>query len=198
KEHMEIIIKNSKRLQKLSEEILDAARIESRTLSLNLEIFDIISVIHTMIRDYVKHIDGKKVTIKLFHENDEIDLNLDLNRKERSLLVYADKNRIHQVLSNILINSIKFTKKGNIDIDVKKGDKRIFIRIKDSGPGIDKQILPRLFDKFITGSPSGTGLGLYICKNIIEAHGGTIWAENNDDESKGAAFTFTLPMITQQ
>jgi len=197
KEHMEIIIKNSKRLQKLSEEILDAARIESRTLSLNLEIFDIISVIHAMISDYVRQMNGNKVTIKLYHENAEIDLNLDVDRKERSLLVYADKNRIHQVLSNILINSIKFTKKGNIDIDVKKGDNRIFIRIKDSGPGIDEQILPRLFDKFITGSPSGTGLGLYICKNIIEAHGGTIWAENSD-ESKGAAFTFTLPMITQQ
>jgi signal transduction histidine kinase len=195
KEHMEIIIKNSKRLQKLSEEILDAARIESRTLSLNLEIFDIISVMHTMIRDYVRHIDGNNVSIKFFHENAEIDLNLDIDKQKRSLLVYADKNRIHQVLSNILINSIKFTKKGNIDVDVRRGDNRIFIRIKDSGPGIDKEILPRLFDKFITGSPSGTGLGLYICKNIVEAHGGTIWAENSD-ESEGAAFTFTLPMVT--
>jgi signal transduction histidine kinase len=100
-------------------------------------------------------------------------------------------------LSNILINSIKFTKEGNIDVDVRSGDNRIFIRIKDSGPGIDKQILPRLFDKFITDSPSGTGLGLYICKNIVEAHGGIIWAENSDD-SKGAVFTFTLPMMTQQ
>jgi signal transduction histidine kinase len=197
KEHMEIIIKNSKRLQKLSEEILDAARIESRTLRLNLEIFDIISVMHTMIRDYSRHIDGNNVTIKFFYENAEIDLNLDVGRQKRSLLVYADKNRINQVLSNILINSIKFTKEGNIDVDVRSGDNRIFIRIKDSGPGIDKQILPRLFDKFITDSPSGTGLGLYICKNIVEAHGGIIWAENSDD-SKGAVFTFTLPMMTQQ
>ena len=196
KEHMEIIIKNSKRLQKLSEEILDAARIESRTLSLNLEKFDIISVIYTMIRDYASQIDRDNVNIRFYHENTEIDLYHDIDIQKQSVLVYADKDRIHQVLSNILINSIKFTKEGNIDVDIRKGDDHIFIRIKDSGPGIDTQILPRLFDKFITGSPSGTGLGLYICRNIIEAHGGIIWAENSD-ENKGAAFTFTLPMITQ-
>ncbi len=78
------------------------------------------------------------------------------------------------MLSNILINSIKFTKKGSITIDVKRTYNRVFVKIRDSGPGIDKEILPRLFDKFITGSPSGTDLGLYICKNIIEAHGGNM------------------------
>jgi signal transduction histidine kinase len=197
KEHIEIIIKNSKRLQKLSEQILDAARIESRTLSLNLEKFDIISVMHVMIRDYANQIDCDNVTLKFYNENTEIDLNADINIEKQGLYVYADKDRIHQVLSNILINSIKFTKKGNIDVDVRRGDNRIFIRIKDSGCGIDKDVLPRLFDKFITGSPSGTGLGLYICRNIIEAHGGIIWAENNGG-SKGATFTFTLPMIPQQ
>ena len=90
------------------------------------------------------------------------------------LIVYADKNRIIQVLSNILINSIKFTKKGSITIVVKRTCNRVLVKISDSGPGIDKEIMPRLFDKFITGSPSGTGLGLYICKNIVEAHGGNI------------------------
>lgn len=196
KEHIEIIIKNSKRLQKLSEEILDAARIESRSLNLNLEKFDIISVMHTMIRDYANQINCDNVTIKFFHENTEIDLDLEVGELQRRLFVYADKDRINQVMSNVLINSIKFTKQGNIDVGVRKGDNRIFVRIKDSGPGIDRDILPRLFDKFITGSPSGTGLGLYICRNIIEAHGGTIWAENND-ENKGATFTFTLPMVSQ-
>jgi signal transduction histidine kinase len=196
KEHMEIIIKNSKRLQKLSEEILDAARIESRTLHLNLEKFDIISVVHTMIRDYTNQINCNNVTIRFSHENTEIDLNLDIAKQKRGLLVYADKDRINQVMSNILINSIKFTQQGVIEVGIRRGEDRIFVRIKDSGPGIDRDILPRLFDKFITGSPSGTGLGLYICRNIIEAHGGSIWAENNDDD-KGATFTFTLPMISQ-
>ena len=71
---------------------------------------------------------------------------------------------------------MKFTKKGSITIVVKKTYNMMFVKISDSGPGIDKAILPNLFNKFITGSPSGTGLGLYICKNIIEAHGGNIWA----------------------
>lgn len=196
KEHMEIIIKNSKRLQKLSEEILDAARIESRTLHLNLEKFDIISVVHTMIRDYTNQINCNNVTIRFSHENIEIDLDLDTAKQKRRLLVYADKDRINQVMSNILINSIKFTQHGVIEVGIRRGGDRIFVRVKDSGPGIDRDILPRLFDKFITGSPSGTGLGLYICRNIVEAHGGSIWAENNDDD-KGATFTFTLPMVSQ-
>lgn len=197
KEHIEIIIKNSKRLQKLSEEILDAARIESRSLNLNLEIFDIIPVMHTMIKDYTNHINCENVRLKFFYESNELDLNMDIEKQNVRLFVNADRNRIIQVISNVLINSIRFTKIGNIDIAIKKGDGQIFVRIKDSGPGIDKEILPRLFEKFMTGSSSGTGLGLYICRNIIEAHGGSIWAENND-ESKGATFTFTLPMLYQQ
>ncbi|VFJ13138.1 ATP-binding protein [Candidatus Nitrosocosmicus franklandus] len=197
KEHLEIIIKNSKRLQKLSEEILDAARIESRTLSLNLEKFDIIPVLHTMIRDYTNQIGDTNVTIDLYYENVQIDLNKGVNGSKHSLVVYADKDRIHQVLSNILINAIKFTEKGNIEVGVKRGEDRIFIRVRDSGEGINKNVLSRLFNKFNTSSPSGTGLGLYICRNIIEAHGGRIWAENNK-ESKGATFTFTLPNIPQK
>ena len=89
----------------------------------------------------------------------------------------------------LAISGIRYT------INLKERNK--LSKISDSGPGIDKEILPRLFDKFITGSPSGTGLGLYICKNIIEAHGGNIWAKNND-ENKGATFAFTLPIVTQK
>jgi signal transduction histidine kinase len=96
-----------------------------------------------------------------------------------------------------LTNSIKFTNKGSITIVVKTTYNKAVFKISDSGPAIYKDILPRLFDKFITGSPSGTGLGLYICKNIIETHGGNIWAKN-DDQNKGATFTFTLPFDTQK
>ncbi len=96
-----------------------------------------------------------------------------------------------------MINSIKFTKKGSITIVAKRTYNKVFIKISDSGLGIYKDILSRLFDKFITGSPSGTGLGLYICKNIIETHGRNIWAKNNDQD-KEATFTFTLPIDTQK
>ena len=93
-----------------------------------------------------------------------MDLDIHFEKQEIvKLFVYADKNRIIQVLSNILINALKFTKKGRITIVVKKTYNMVFVKISDSGPGIDKAILPKLFDKFITGSPSGTGLGtLYL------------------------------------
>lgn len=194
KEHLEIIIKNSKRLQKLSEEILDAARIESHSLSLNPEQFDITSLIRTLIKDYCSQLNSSDIILRFFDENKEIDLESNYQKQEVSILVYADKNRIIQVLSNILINSIKFTRTGRICVTVNKEIEYVLIKISDSGPGIDKDILPRLFEKFITGSSSGTGLGLYISKNIIEAHGGKIWAENNI-ETKGATFTFKLPIL---
>ena len=198
KDHIEIIIKNSKRLQKLSEEILDAAKIESRSLDLNLERFDLLGLMTTLISDYSTQAERNNISMKFINDGKDIDLNIQFEKQEIiKLFVYADKNRIIQVLSNILINSIKFTKKGGITIVVKRTYNRVLVKISDSGPGIDKEVLPRLFDKFITGSPSGTGLGLYICKNIVEAHGGNIWAKNND-ENKGATFTFTLPIVTQK
>ena len=198
KDHIEIIIKNSKRLQKLSEEILDAAKIESRSLDLNLERFGLLGLMKTMISDYSTLADRNNISMKFINEGKDINLDIQFEKQEIiELYVYADKNRIIQVISNILINSIKFTKKGSITIAVKRTYNRVFVKFSDSGPGINKEILPKLFDKFITGSPSGTGLGLYICKNIVEAHGGNIWAKNND-ENKGATFTFTLPIVTQK
>ena len=197
KDHIEIIIKNSKRLQKLSEEILDVARIESRSLDLDLEIFDLLGLMTTLISDYSSQANRNNISMKLENDGKDIDLDIQFEKQKIvNLFVYADKNRIIQVLSNILINALKFTKKGSITIVVKRNYNMVFVKISDSGPGIDKEILPKLFNKFITGSPSGTGLGLYICKNIIEAHGGKIWTKNNN-EDKGATFTFTLPIVTQ-
>jgi signal transduction histidine kinase len=197
KDHIEIIIKNSKRLQKLSEEILDVARIESRSLDLDLEIFDLLGLMTTLISDYSSQANRNNISMKLENDGKDIDLDIQFEKQKIvNLFVYADKNRIIQVLSNILINALKFTKKGSITIVVKRTYNMVFVKIRDSGPGIDKEILPKLFNKFITGSPSGTGLGLYICKNIIEAHGGKIWTKNNN-EDKGATFAFTLPVVTQ-
>ena len=114
--------------------------------------------------------------------------------------VHADKERITQVISNLLDNAIKFTGRddGPIVITIETREKEenqeeAVVTIKDNGPGIDPEILPKLFSKFASKSFQGTGLGLYLSKKIIEAHGGKVWAENNTDD-KGATFYFSLPI----
>jgi signal transduction histidine kinase len=112
----------------------------------------------------------------------------------KDIFVKADKERLSQVIFNLLSNAIKFSngEGGNISIISEKKDNQTIVSIKDRGTGIDSEILPRLFSKFATKSFEGTGLGLFISKNIIEAHGGRIWAENNADGT-GATFSFSLP-----
>ena len=122
-----------------------------------------------------------------------------INRKQELadnevVLVYADRGRIIQVISNLISNAYNFTRKGVITITKRIEDGFVVISVKDTGSGIDPQVLPRLFTKFTTRSEKGTGLGLYICKRIIEAHGGKIWGRNNVDH--GATFSFSLPTAT--
>ena len=105
----------------------------------------------------------------------------------------ADKGRITQVISNLLNNAVKFTKEGVISVIAQRRDNQVVVSIKDSGQGIDSEISPRLFSKFATKSETGTGLGLFISKSIVEAHNGKIWAVNNAD-GKGATFTFSIPI----
>ena len=112
--------------------------------------------------------------------------------------VTADKSRINQVIYNLLSNAIKFTTEGLVSISViEKKDKHhideIILSVKDTGTGIHPEILPRLFSMFVTGSETGTGLGLFISKNIVEAHGGKIRGDNNTD-GKGSTFIFSLPL----
>jgi signal transduction histidine kinase len=111
-----------------------------------------------------------------------------------TILVEADKGRITQVIDNLLSNALKFTNEGTTSVSVESKDRQAVVSIKDNGEGIDPSILPKLFTKFATSSSEGIGLGLYISKNIVEAHGGRIWAENNPD-GKGATFAFTLPCL---
>ena len=122
------------------------------------------------------------------------DLELTLEPVNIETFVEADKPRMAQVITNLLTNAIRFTKRGNVSVAVKK-DKanEIVVSIRDTGQGIDPEIIPRLFTKFATKSITGTGLGLFISKSIIEAHGGSIWAKNNLD-GRGATFTFSLPV----
>ena len=207
KDLLDIIIKNTKKLKRLTEDILDVTRIEGNKLLLNKETICIWELLHSIIKEF-EHTLGNNKTIKFKLHFKNIDSN--------SVNVVADKNRIYQVISNLINNSIKFIlsengKEGDgnglISITVEKAKIKsnegnssdrvideVIISIKDNGKGIDPEIFPRLFTKFASKSFQGTGLGLYISKNIIEAHGGKIWAENNED-GKGATFSFSLPVI---
>jgi signal transduction histidine kinase len=219
-EFLDAIVRNAKRLQSLSENILDITKIESRTLKLNKEKFNV----NEKIRNVINDIKSKK-------EEDVIQISFDESKAD-PIVVEADSIRIYQVISNLLTNAVKSTKKsigssgsgknnGSDDGDVSgtitvftdikynntygKNDNtsssisnhndedEVIISIKDRGTGIDADIQEKLFSKFVTKSDTGSGLGLYISKGIVEAHGGKIWAENNTD-GKGATFTLSLPV----
>ena len=178
-----VISRNSKRLQRIAEDILDITRIESNTLKLHKEQFNLKDVIVNTIND---------ITVNRDFNNKTDDIKILYETKE-DIFLKADKGRISQVISNLLSNAIKFTdsERGHISIISEKKDNQIIISIKDTGTGIDPEISPRLFSKFASRSVSGTGLGLFISKSIIEAHGGKIRAENNSNE-KGATFIFSI------
>jgi len=192
-EVIEVIGRNAVRLQTLITNILDVTRIESQNLRLNTEIFDIYNLISIIVEDYKERIKGKKANLGLVYNYKD-----NYNNSKKPLLVEADKERIVQVISNLLSNSLQFTKEGRIAVDVglaidDEKSRKVIVTISDTGSGIDREIVPRLFTRFASKSFQGTGLGLYISKSIIEAHGGRIWAENNIDE-KGAHVSFTLPL----
>jgi signal transduction histidine kinase len=176
-------VKNVKRLQRLSNDILDVTRIESQSLELNKKQFKLNDVILDVMTDMKSQIVNNKVELSSYKSTHDIFVN-------------ADKERIIQVISNLLNNAIKFTEEGIIFVSTKVKENRkkeVFVTIKDTGEGIHPEIESRLFSKFASKSFQGTGLGLFICKSIVEAHGGKIWAENNSDD-KGATFTFNLPV----
>ncbi|HET7148610.1 MAG TPA: HAMP domain-containing sensor histidine kinase [Candidatus Nitrosopolaris sp.] len=117
---------------------------------------------------------------------------LEVVYEPKDIFIMADKDRITQVISNLLSNALKFTNKGKISVNVHEKNEQVIVSVKDTGYGIDREMISRLFTRFATKSFDGTGLGLYISKSIIEAHGGRIWAEDNDDK-KGTTFSFSLP-----
>ncbi|MFL6376351.1 MAG: ATP-binding protein [Nitrososphaeraceae archaeon] len=188
KELLEAVIRNANRLQRLTEDILDVTRIESQNLSLNLERINLDEIILNAISDTKRNQQIKKNVILLYKQHDE----------GINYTIQADKGRLNQVMSNLISNAIKFTEEGSIIITSKKeeNENKVIVSVKDSGIGIHPEILPRLFQKFATKSYQGTGLGLYISKSILEAHGGKMWAENNPD-GKGATFSFSLPIVNR-
>ena len=199
-EFIDVILRNGQRLEKLVEDVLDVTKIESQSLELHKEHFDLNDLIISIIDDIVAA-EAESMVYGLPARRKGKN-NVKITYQPRQLPVYADRNRIAQVISNLLNNALKFTSEGYVMITAdKKRDKNsnnnnhdvAIISVCDTGSGVDPEIMPKLFTKFSSKSFSGTGLGLYICKNIIEAHGGRIWAENNKD-AKGATFSFTLPM----
>jgi signal transduction histidine kinase len=184
-EQVESIMRNARRLVRLASDILDVTRIESKNLRLNKEQFDLDLVIHSVLED----------TKNALRVDEERSSHVQLQFKSiGSILVFADKGRIYQVIYNLLANSVKFTEEGYIRVAVERDSREIIVSVIDSGKGIDPDIMARLFTKFSTKSETGTGLGLFICKSIIEAHGGKIWAKNNIDE-KGSTFGFTMAYV---
>lgn len=181
-EQVESIMRNARRLVRLASDILDVTRIESKNLRLNKEAFDLDIVIRSALED-------TKNALKADEERSN-HVRLQYESIGESL-VNADKGRIYQVVYNLLANSVKFTQEGFIRVTVEKNPADIVVRVRDTGKGIDPDIMTRLFTKFSTKSETGTGLGLFICKSIVEAHGGKIWAKNNID-GKGSTFSFTL------
>jgi signal transduction histidine kinase len=185
---LEVIMRNARRLQRLSGDILDVSKIESSSLKLSKTPMELNEVIQTVINDFEN---GSKLernkNVKIFFQPKD------------SIIVYVDKDRIFQVLSNLLNNALKFTKHGtvmiNTNLDDRENNKAVKVTIQDTGIGITQELMPNLFSKFVTSSYNGTGLGLFISKGIIEAHGGRIWAENNSN-GVGASFSFSLPITS--
>jgi signal transduction histidine kinase len=179
---LDAIVRNAMRLQQLAENILSAAKIDSSSFTLNKEKFDLNLLIRQIAEDEEKAIGDRDIRIVIVPQTEQF-------------FVDADSNRIGQVVSNIIDNAIKFTNEGRIMITTEMHDGKAVVTIQDDGTGIDQEIFPLLFSKFATKSSGGTGLGLFICKTVIDAHGGTITAKNREMTGRtGAVFTFTLPV----
>ena len=205
-EMLQAMSRNAIRLQKLTDGILDVTRIESKTLMLKIEPLDLNDLISNIVEDYRNQIEKNNDNVELLYYYRPRD-------NDSKIIIEADRVRLIQVISNLLDNALKFTKKqdkeskkGSIYVTAEKkknrenGSKKqeVVVSIKDTGTGINPEIVPRLFTKFATASETGTGLGLFICKSIVEAHGGRIWAENNPESKGGAVFELSLPLGEQQ
>lgn len=191
-DRVRIILRNARRLRKLTNDILDVSRIESNTFHLRKEESDLRELIEESIQDAY-------FTLSENNKEQDVKIHLEYGLPAGMRQIPLDKDRTRQVVANLLDNAIKFTEHGTITVSVKQSEKfssSVEIRVSDTGKGIDGSIKDRLFEKFMTKSEKkGSGLGLYLCKAIVEAHGGKIWVEDNNlGGGKGATFAFTLPI----
>jgi signal transduction histidine kinase len=213
---IKIINRNAQRLLILTNNLLDIAQIETDSLALHKEMVDLRHFIIYNINEYKNQIKTRSIIKSgyfdssdnknesdifaklMFTTSEKMD---DKNYEDKFFIIEGDKSRLSQVLFNLLDNAYKFTNEKDIitvelDVEFVNNKEYAIVRIKDTGKGIDPEIMPRLFTKFASKSHQGTGLGLFICKNIIESHGGMIWANNNEYE-QGATFSFSLPLVKQ-
>jgi signal transduction histidine kinase len=204
---IDVIYRNSFRIHKLTKDILDITRIESQTLNLNKTKFNLKDLVISEIENaqtklVLRNISSNKVEVA-YKSVKDIAGKEAANHSD-NIFVQADRDRIIQVISNLLDNAIKFTPEGFVSVVIsgpkeykegqeKDNQKEVVVSVEDTGSGIDPEIFTKLFTKFTSKSFSGTGLGLYISKSIIEAHGGKIWAKNNGQGKSGATFCFSLP-----
>lgn len=208
---LDIIIRNAKSLSRLTDDVLDTSRIETNSLHLNKETFNLKELIQVLVDDYMIQNNIAKKNNNNNDHNIKLSILSPITEEEEKaeeqnadlFLINADRGRISQVINNLLNNALKFTHECDtiyVNLEQKNIDSRreCIVSVKDTGIGIDPAMFPRLFTKFATKSETGIGLGLFICKNIIESHGGKIWAENNADSTGGATFAFSLPMTIQQ
>ncbi len=191
-ESLDVIIRNAERLQRLAENILDASRIESQRLTLRKVKFKLDDLLFNIVQTYynegMNSVTSRKDVSVLYEPPNE------------NIVVEADKERISQVVRNILSNALEFTNEGNVLVTLRKerqqedkGMQIAVVTVTDTGCGIDPAVMPKIFEKFVTRSDKGTGLGLFVSKSIIQAHDGRIWVQNNIEGQKGATFCFTLP-----
>ncbi|MFL6460176.1 MAG: ATP-binding protein [Nitrososphaeraceae archaeon] len=205
------IVRNVTRLDRLEKQILDITKIESNTLTLGKERFNLTEKIRDTVADFIANEMRRDSGYDKNNIKIEFETETGAERGgagEKDIFIYADKTRVYQVIANLLRNAIKFASKGGVitittDVITKQADadgtvggggQVVIVKIKDNGTGIAANVLPKLFTKFATTSSEGLGLGLYVSKKIVEAHGGRIWAENNPD-GKGATFAFSLPAL---
>jgi signal transduction histidine kinase len=189
---LDVIIRNAERLQRLAENILDTSRIESQRLTLRKGRFKLNDLLLNIAQDYHKEVMTSASRRK--------DISVLYEPPNENVVVEADKERISQVIRNIIGNALEFTSEGNVLVSLRRERQQenernqvAVVTITDTGCGIDAAIMPRIFEKFVTRSDKGTGLGLFVSKSIIQAHEGKIWVQNNTEEEKGATFCFSLP-----
>ncbi|MGI0007203.1 MAG: sensor histidine kinase [Nitrosotalea sp.] len=181
--YVDAIQRNALRLKLLANNLLDLTKIQNKTLVIRKDRFDLSEVIYLMVEDF-------RNQIKSNQSHSLVEL---LFTKHDPIFVNADKDKIAQIVSNLVHNALKFTERGIVSIGMKKDQNEVTVFVKDTGTGIESHTMPHLFTKFATKHHSGTGVGLYISKNIVEAHGGKIWGKNNL-HGRGATFAFRLPI----
>jgi signal transduction histidine kinase len=190
-DQVRIIERNVAKLEKLASQLLEVSRIEAKGVELSFETGNL----NLWINEEMENAASRMLPCQ------KGSLNFESSLGAETVFVRADKSKVQQVISSLIANSIRFLpqdRHGEIKITTsvwKEGNKNFaLVNVRDNGQGIDNNVLPRLFQKFAASDTLGaTGLGLYISKCIVEAHGGRIWAQNNTDSS-GATITFTLPL----